>query len=169
MFQKTIWLAALLLGWSCVTYAQVGACPPGTIPNGNQYNAMSCAPAQNYNQQQQDAPPPPVWVDQWGASAGAMPGDPPAFGAAANMPSKAAAEAAALSKCEEATLNTKCGVDYVYHNSCLAITWGDKVTMNYTAATLTEAKYLSMESCKAHGNKQCIPYYSACSYPIRLQ
>jgi hypothetical protein len=150
-----------------MAHAQVGACPPGTIPNGNQYNAMSCAPAPNYNQQQQEVPPPPVWVDQWGATAAGTLAS-PAFGAAANMPSKAEAEAEAVAKCESAP-NLHCHVDQVYHNQCFAETWGEKTPMGGIAPTLTEAMRLSMEACKAKGNHQCIPYYSACSYPIRIQ
>jgi hypothetical protein len=169
MIQKMMWFGVLLLGWSITAHAQVGACPPGTIPNGNQYNMMSCAPDPNYDRQsQQPAPPPPIWVDRWGATAGAVPSSLPAFGAAADMPTKAAAEAAAVAKCE-ATPNAKCYADVTYHNQCYAETWGEKAPVGYTAPTLSEAKALSMESCKAHGNKQCIPYYSACSLPIRIQ
>lgn len=168
MFTNVTIMAVLLLGWCITAQAQVGVCPAGTIPNGTQTSAMECAPDPDYQVQQQPAPPPPVWADRWGATAAALPTSPRAFGAANDMPTRSAAEAAALAQCESKP-QLHCHIDQIYHNQCYALTWGEEQAMGGIAPTLEEAKHLSLDGCKAHGNKQCIPYYSACSYPVRIR
>ena len=160
-------LGLVLLGWGAAAHAQVGVCPAGTIPNGTQTSAMECAPDPDYQAQQQPGPPPPVWQDRWGATAAALPGTTPAFGAASNMPSKLAAEQAAIAKCE-ATPGTSCAIDQAYYNACFAEAWGPKSTAGYVDSTLESARELAMQACEAKGQK-CVPYYSACSYPVRIQ
>lgn len=163
---KMFFVFSALMSWCVVTHAQIPTVD--CVPIQGQ-GWQGCAPTGNNNQQsQQPTAPPPRWADRWGAIASAIPPSPPAFGASANMPSEEAAKAAALAKCE-ATPNAECGVETTYHNQCFAETWGEKTPVSDTAATLDEAIKLSMAYCKAQGNLQCIPYYSACSYPVRVQ
>lgn len=165
MLGKMMLGCVLLLGWSAFAHAQQPTVD--CVPIQGQ-GWQGCAPMNNPQQTQQPMSPPPVWADRWGAIASAVPPSPPAFGASANMPSEESARADALAKCE-ATPSAKCGVEVTYHNQCFAETWGEKTPVSDTAATLDEAIKLSMAYCKAQGNTQCIPYYSACSYPVRVQ
>ena len=168
MYKRMIWAGLLLIIWVTTAHAQVGVCPAGTIPNGTQTSAMECAPDPDYQAEQQPAPPPPVWVDRWGAVADAD--DPPsAFGASTDMPSEASAKNLALLNCE-ATPGAHCRILLAYRSQCVAVTAGDKIpAIVYGAPTVQEAKRLSMNRCTADGNHECIPYYSACSYPVRIQ
>ena len=164
---RAVLLGLILLSWGVAAHAQVGVCPAGTIPNGTQTSAMECAPDPDYQTQQQPAPPPPVWADRWGSTAGALPGTRPAFGAASNMPSEESAKQAAIAECE-ATPGTHCETDQVYYNACFGEAWGPKSPVGYIAGTLDAARRLSMQACEAKGQK-CVAYYSACSLPVRIQ
>lgn len=167
MLIRMLILSAALLGWSGVVRAQVGACPPGTIPNGTQSNMTQCAPDPSYQQQpQQPIQPSPVWSDRWGAIAS---GDSaaPAFGAVTGLRSKRAAQAAAIAKCQGQN-GPKCSIFTTYRNQCVAVVTGNNVAISAGAATLDEATQLAMNKCKSK-DSECHVYYTGCSYPVRVR
>lgn len=168
MLVKILVLSLAILLWSYAAHAQVGNCPAGTIPNGDQRSPGACVPDPSYNQQQRPSAPPQIWVDHWGAIATGKPGSPPAFGASTDTQSEHAAKAAAVAKCQE-TANAVCEVHITYRNECVALVFGEKRWKPAADLTKEAATKKSMAECKAYGNSQCELYYSACSYPTRIQ
>lgn len=171
MLQKTFWICVLLLGWSVAAHAQVGVCPEGMIPNGDQYNPGNCVPDPSYNpaeQSQRPTAPAEVWADRWGAIATGTPGTPAAFGASTGMSNENDAKVAALAQCQ-ATPNAVCKIHITYRNECVALVYGEKRWIPETGLTKQLATQKSWGQCKAFGNTQCIPYYSARSLPVRVQ
>lgn len=166
---KSFIFGLVILLASAVAHAQVGNCPAGTIPNGDQRSPGACVPDPSYTQQpQRPLTPPPIWVDHWGAIALAEPGSPPAFGASANMPSKEKAKAAAMAECQ-ATPHATCKIHTTYRNQCIALVKGNSTSMPMGGSTREDAESHSREKCKSLGNTECTLYYAACSYPVRIQ
>lgn len=167
MLFKVLVLGFSALILSVTAHAQT-ACPPGLVPYaaGAGGGVATCGPAPTNNQQPMQRPP--LWADRWGAVAVGTPGGTPAFGASTNMSSRSKANRAALAECG-AQPGAKCRIDATYHNQCVALVVGDKISASYNAPTAETATQKSMEFCKAHGNTQCRLYYSACSYPERIQ
>lgn len=162
---KMLFAFAGIMSWCVLAHAQTPTVD--CVPVQGQ-GWQGCAPIGNSQQPQQREPPPPRWADRWGAIASANPGSPPAFGASNNRPSEDSAKKSALADCR-ATPNAKCSVETTYHNQCFAEVWGEKTPVSSTGGSLAAAIKASMEYCRAKGNTQCKLYYSACSYPVRIQ
>lgn len=163
MSTKMFFVFAVLMGWCALAYAQTPA--SDCIPIQGQ-GWQGCAPIGNNRQSQQPMPPPPRWVNRWGAFASGVSGS-PGFGAAVNRSSKRAAEEAALADCR--VKSNACKIQRTYHNQCIALTLGNETAASDTGATLEEADERSMKDCKSTGDSQCHLAYSACSYAVRIQ
>lgn len=169
MIAKTLLLFAVLPGFSGMAHAQVGVCPEGMIPGGDQYNPNDCVPDPSYQQQQQQpqpsAPPSSIWADRWGALAS---DDAAAIlGAVTNMPSKLMAETLAMRQCQGKG-EKRCKPLFTYHNQCAVMIIGSN-TLNATGGpTVANATDVGMKPCNRE-NTTCRIYYSGCSYPIRIQ
>ena len=157
---------AVLMSWCALAHAQTPTV--NCVPIQGQ-GWQGCAPTGNNQPQvQQSIQPPPRWADRWGAIAGGIPGAPRAFGASVNMSSERAAKAVAMADCQSVA-GTKCQIALVYHNQCVAVVNGEKTWGANGSATKDEAIQAGIKICKADGNSQCHVYYSACSYPVRIQ
>lgn len=167
MLWKLLCIALLCAGWSATARAQIGNCPAGAIPNGDQRSPGACVPDPSYNpQSQQPLTPPPAWSNRWGAVAYSSNGT-PAFGESRNMQSERSARQKALSTCE--AYGAKCVISGTYRNQCIAIVAGEKTWKPETGPTIEVATQKSMDKCRANGNSECHTYYTACSYPVRIQ
>ena len=163
------WLLTCLLLLSGVVHAE-GECPPGmfpTNPPGTQ-GPVGCAPIPGYNNQQQaqPQPPPPRWVDHWGAIATYEPNG--SFGAVTNLSTQSQAEQTALAECQSKKKST-CRIEISYRNQCAALVASDKGYNTTSGTTTDEAIQKGMKICKDAGNQTCFSYYSACSLPVRIQ
>lgn len=165
MSVKVLFIFAVLIGWCALSRSQTPAVD--CVPIQGQ-GWQGCAPAGNNRSTQQTMPAPERWADRWGAVAGGLPGAPPAFGASANMPNERAAKDAALADCQSSS-GTKCQIALVYHNQCVAVVNGEKTWSANGSAYENDAIQIGMKRCRADGNSKCNIYYSACSYPVRIQ
>lgn len=161
---KLLFLVTILMGWGALAHAQTPTVD--CVPIQGQ-GWQGCAPTGNNQQSQLPMAPPARWADRWGATAVGTP-DSPGFGAAANMPSEHAARESALAKCQ-AKGSTKCTVQTVYRNQCVALIAGNATTETSKAENLDIASHLAMKRCSDRGDTQCHVFYSACSYPLRIQ
>lgn len=167
MRMKLLLCCTLLLGWAVAAHAQT-ACPPGLIPYaaGAGGGVAACGPDPSSSQQQQQFSRPPLWADRWGAVASAPQGK-PSFGAALDMPSERSAKKKALLACQAS--GSECKIAMTYHNQCIAIVAGEEGWTPAVGPTTDVALNISLERCKADGSSKCRTYYTACSYPVRIQ
>jgi len=168
--QRYLLLAMLLLVVGAV-HAE-GNCPPGYYligaPQG-QSGPQGCAPIPGYNNQQQtqqQAPPSPRWISQWGAIAtDATKGS---LGTATNLPNRNEAEQVALADCQSKG-GLQCKVNISYDNECAVLVVGATGYNVSANVTLDKAIQHAMKVCGADGDKTCQVYYSACSPPVQIQ
>ena len=157
----------ILFSWSfpALEAQAEGGCPPGSVPFQFAPNQPpTCAPMPSRGQQQA----PERWANGFGAiavdySVGVL-------GAVADMKSERAAKAGALDDCK-AKGGSQCELKQPYRNGCaVAIVGNDPDGANYAAdGTLNDAIDAGMETCTQAGAKNCRVYYSACSFPVRIQ
>lgn len=159
----------LLLSATGLVHAE-GGCPAGYYPIGapqGTQGPQGCAPIPGNNQQQaQPLPPPPIWVDHWGAIATDGPGG--SFGASTDMSTRQSAEEAALADCHSKKGSSTCGVDLYYRNQCAAMVVGHETHNSKAGSTVDLAIQAAMNLCN-EVDKSCFVYYTACSLPVRIQ
>lgn len=147
---------------SIEAYAE-GGCPPGMVPFQFAPNQPpSCMPTGGSRSQL-----PEVWSDRYGAIAADL--SLGILSTATDMKSERAANSAVLDDCK-AKGGTQCELTQPYRNGCAAVTVGDPNGVNFAAAaTIERAIALGVETCTKSGDKNCRTYYSACSFPVRIQ
>jgi hypothetical protein len=159
---KLLFLATLLLGWCTLAYAQT---PTGDCVPIQGQGWQGCAPTGANQQPQQPMSPSARWADRWGALAtddiaGIL-------GVSINMLSKRTAEDVALKDCQ-AKGGSKCEALGAYHNQCVAMVSGHNGYDVAVGPTIEKAVEESTQSCSSK-SADCHVYYSACSYPVRVQ
>lgn len=162
MSARMFFSIAVLMGWCALAHAQTPAVD--CVPIQGQ-GWQGCAPTGNNQQPQQPMSPPAHWVDRWGAlatddAAGIL-------GTATNMFSEQMANNAALKDCQ-AKGGLKCGNPVSYHNQCVAMVAGHNGYDVSVGPTIEKAVEVSTQRCSRKSN-DCHVYYSACSYPVRIQ
>lgn len=160
---KALAFFALLLVVGAV-HAQA-ACPPGMVPYGTGNDLSACG----YSNQQQQAPPQhqrEQWTSRWGAIAANAQGS--VIGVAADSVNKDAAEEAALADCQNRGGGNTCSIVRWYANQCISIVTGGKIYNTSGGTNVAEATQKGMKLCTPVANN-CHVYYSACSYPVRVQ
>jgi hypothetical protein len=168
------WILGLfLLTGGATAYAQ-SSCPPGMVPYGTGTGVNMCGyddSQQPANQQPAHAipqRPPEQWADHWGAIA--TYGPTVSLGTSNDMPSKGAAEQAALDRCH-AQHGSICSILTYYRNGCgvMVIDGPGKYYVADFGATLDEATRKTIQTCVGDGHQNCHVFYSGCSFPQRLQ
>lgn len=162
-----------MLGLASFSAFAEGGCPPGQYSIGRQ-GVVGCAPIPGATQPAQAAKPTGRWETRWGAvaedSAEVAPGGQLATGTAVSQKSKRAANALAISVCEEMG-GRKCKVIVSYHDQCVAMAdpMGDRmpgaISTTTTAETAELAKRMSLDRCQAIKGQRCEVFYSGCSLP----
>ncbi|WP_431635328.1 DUF4189 domain-containing protein [Dyella sp. KULCS107] len=170
---KAIRLSILvfLLALTKATLAE-GNCPPGYYPIGapnGQAGPQGCAPIPGYSASPQGpAPitaPPPRWESRWLAVATDAPNG--VLGTALDLPTRNAAESAAMQDCVNKG-GTECEISLSLGNGCAALAAG-KTGFNVRGGeTEDEARTRAMKTCDA-ATTGCAVYFSACSPPVRVQ
>ena len=170
MNRFTFFLAQILLvSMSCLMATPAAAengCPNGYTPWQIPVGSMSdCMPIPDYGAEEVERSQVPVWETNWGAVAIGGGG----WGVSANMRSEGKAKNAAVSQCRETAgnKNAKCAT-LTYYNQCIAIAWGTTGYAVHTAEDEQAAASLAMKQCKDEGRGDCKIFYSACSFPRRL-
>lgn len=170
------WLSIALLLLSMSVAQAEGGCPPGHYPYsiGNahgQPGPQGCAPIPGYNNQpqpqsRQSSPPPPQWVDYWGAIATAP--DQGVIGVSTNLSSDSEAKHAALSDCHsKGGLNCKIGLSY--RNQCIAFIGAHLGYGLDVGPTPTAASEKTLKDCTDSGLTNCHVIYTGCSLPVRIR
>lgn len=138
-----------------------GGCPAGSYPiGGGSAGWVGCAPMGGNDEQQ----PEERWESRWGSIAI---GD-GSFGAAEGLSSKAESESAALQRCLSNSHDQKCWIQETYHDQCAALAWGDGGATAFRSPDRDDAEKSAVNSCSKH-TSNCKVFYSACSYPQRVQ
>ncbi|WP_426702131.1 DUF4189 domain-containing protein [Rhodanobacter sp. Col0626] len=128
---------------------------------------QGCAPIDNNTQQpQRPQPLPQIWADHWGAIATNEPTN--SLGVANNMASQSEAKKAALTDCKSKHGST-CKLETSYRNQCGALIGSTTGYVVTSKATLDETVQAGMLTCTQAGYSNCSVYYSACSFPVRIQ
>ena len=159
----------LLVAMSCFMTAPAAAengCPNGYVPWKIPVESSSdCMAIPDYGTGAVERPQVPAWETNWGAVAIGGGG----WGVSANMRSEAKAKNAAVRQCRQTTSNkdAKCAT-LTYYNQCIATAWGSTGYATHTAENEQTAMSLAMQQCKDAGREDCKIFYSACSFPRRL-
>ena len=137
-----------------------GICPAGSFPiGGGNSGWQGCAPMGNGAGE-----PAEEWETRWGAIATGN----GLFGAAEGASSKSQAEKIALRKCKESgSTGGKCKIKGSYHDQCAALAWGDAGAIAFRSPDRADAEANAVAACSQQ-TTNCQLYYSACSYPVRL-
>ena len=137
-----------------------GGCPDGFFPIGGGNGGWhGCAPMGNGSGE-----PAEEWETRWGAIATGN----GLFGAAEGASSKSQAEKIALRKCKESgNSGGKCKIKGSYHDQCAALAWGDAGAIAFRSPDKADAEANAVAACSQQ-TTNCQLYYSACSYPVRL-
>jgi Domain of unknown function (DUF4189) len=147
-----------------------GRCPDGYYPTGGaDVGWYGCAPMGPIPSDNGDEGPPqqedePGWETRWGAIATAD----GAFGVANGMTSKRHAESQAMSDCKARSNGKPCKLKTAFYDQCAALAWGDEVNITFRSPDLQDAESSAVQACSKH-TSNCKVYYSACSYPQRVQ
>ena len=151
-----------LMFLSFVVHAE-GGCPPGMIPYSGT-DISSCGPIPP-NQGQQA--PPIRWETRWGAIA--TDSKYGSTGVSTGLPSKQAAEQAAIADCELRMKNAICEIEVAYDNKCVAMISGDHEYNTSINDTEAQAVAEGMKVCRDAKVSNCHVYYSGCSLPLQVQ
>lgn len=137
-----------------------GGCPDGFFPiGGGNGGWQGCAPMGNG-----PAEPAEEWETRWGSIATGQ----GLFGASQGVHSKSQAEKIALRQCQESGgKGGKCKVKITYHDQCAALAWGDGGAIAFRSPDRSDAESSAVAACSQH-TTDCQLYYSACSYPERV-
>ena len=137
-----------------------GICPAGSFPiGGGNGGWQGCAPMGNGAGE-----PAEEWETRWGAIATGN----GLFGAAEGASSKSQAEKIALRQCQESGgKGGKCKVKITYRDQCAALAWGDGGAIAFRSPDRSDAETSAVAACSQH-TTDCQLYYSACSYPERV-
>jgi hypothetical protein len=162
MFTKIFCIFVVLMGWYALAHAQT---PTGDCVPIQGQGWQGCAPMGNNQQSQQPMLLPARWLDRWGAlapddSAGIL-------GTSANMFSEQMAKDAALRDCQ-AKGGARCRSPVSYHDQCVAMVAGHNGYDVSVGPTIEKAIEASTRRC-SRKSADCHVYYSACSYPVRIQ
>lgn len=158
----------VLLAASMDAHAE-GRCPDGYYPTGGaDVGWYGCAPMGGPTQGGDQGPvqqsEEPGWESRWGAIATAD----GAFGVANDMTSKRRAEKQAMSECKARSKGKPCKLKPAFYDQCAALAWGDGMNIVFRSPDLQDAEDSAVQVCSQHTNN-CKIYYSACSYPKRVQ
>lgn len=151
-------VAALLFSLAHIAHAQCatgidtggGNCTPPDAPGLSTDNAVR----KRYDQ---------VWIDSWGAiavdasslKAGTTEGD----------RSESEARKVAMANCKQDG-NAHCKVVLVFLNQCAALAAGELISYS-RGPNKREAEVEALRNCGSA--KPCKVFYSACSYPVKIQ
>jgi hypothetical protein len=158
-----------LLGFSGLSYAEGGTCPPGYYPIGGQ-GAAGCAPIPN----DQDSGRrgfvdlQAQWQKTWGAIAIDETVNDGGIGTVTGLPDKQAADGAALAQCRASGGSDGCELLLSYQNQCAVIVSGASYLNTHSAETVELASSSAVLKCSER-TTGCKIYYSACSAPTRVQ
>lgn len=162
MFTRFVLLCITLLLWSVMAHAQTPTVD--CVPIQGQ-GWQGCAPIGNNQHTQEPMPLPPRWADRWGALAGDSVAG--VLGSSENMPDKRIAEDVAMANCQE-NGGKHCEIISKYHNGCIAMVLGKARYRIFVGPTIDAATKIAMQTCNRE-DADCGVYYSACSYPVRIQ
>lgn len=161
--KKLLIVLSSLLSFACLFAIEAraeGRCPAGYFPIGGGGSGWEgCAPMGNGAGE-----PTEEWETRWGAIATGN----GLFGAAEGASSKSQAEKIALRQCRESGgKGGKCKVKITYHDQCAALAWGDGGAIAFRSPDRSDAETSAVAACSQH-TTDCQLYYSACSYPERV-
>lgn len=159
-------VAVVLVCIPGLSLAQGFACGSETTQMGGG-GAIACIPRdqpQDFSDPVPAAPLGPEWETRWGAIALGGGG----FGAANDVDSRRKAEKLALKECRDTGGGERCKISITYYNQCAASATGLSVAATYSAPEKSEAEHNALKDCNSR-DQNCEVFYSACSYPARVQ
>lgn len=157
-----------LLGFSQLAHAEQG-CPDGLYPGGAAPGQICIPkPGHGISAGSAGAAAEPRWARRWGALAlDVTHAGGSKLGRAESYGSKRAAEKAAVADCR-ARGGQDCVIAHAYYDQCVAVVWGDARPAIVSAENSQVASDLALAKCNGT-DAHCDMYYTACSYPERIQ
>jgi hypothetical protein len=169
-------LLAAAIWWPMTAASQVYVCPNGPGPGENQVGTTGgsngvalmplCASDGSGDSSEPSGPRsnPVAWESRWGAIAIGGGG----WGAVTDMRSEKQAKKAAIKHCKETAQGngSKCKA-FSYYDQCAVIAWGETGYIVQSAVDLPTASSVGMQKCSSK-HADCQIFYSACSYPKRM-
>lgn len=171
-YPRLLLLCGLLL-FGAEAYAEQG-CPDGFTPNAaptGTPGANQCVPIPGYGGPSSGPQVPQErWINRYGAIA--YDPDTGKVGVANDMTSKRKAASTAIGQCRSKG-GQACKVNIDYFNQCAAFVYGGLgEVVDYASSTggsQGEAENRALTRCKTAAGVECKIFYSACSYPQRIQ